>query len=224
MAVQTFRCYVSTDVTFQCIDINRCVLWKRTTKIKQALKRKGGYLWWPPCCGWQRLCLLFLEGQPYPRPAIVVVGMGPIFSVTETRYSTSEQLMTMFSAMALFCSIPVILICYDPLLESTYCFFHLVNNKCGFSSLPCMLLLFGWLPCQRSDMTLVEVSQRAYNHLCVRDLWLAVYSWKLCKPDIVPVYFLLNKLVWVWVWVRVTKLCQYVIKSCLYQSRCLHLA
>ena len=45
---------------------------KRTTKIKQALKRKGGYLWWPPCCGWQRLCLLFLEWQPYPRPAIVV--------------------------------------------------------------------------------------------------------------------------------------------------------
>ena len=26
MAVQTFRCYVSTDVTFQCIDMNRCVL------------------------------------------------------------------------------------------------------------------------------------------------------------------------------------------------------
>ena len=42
------------------------------TKIKQALKRKGGYLWRPPCCGWQRLCLLFLEWQPYPRPAIVV--------------------------------------------------------------------------------------------------------------------------------------------------------
>ena len=56
-----------------------------------------------------------------------------------------------------------------------------------FPSLPCMLFLFGWLPCQRSDMTLVEVSQRTYNHLCVRDLWLFVYSWKLCKPDMVPV-------------------------------------
>ena len=66
------RCYVSTDVTFQCININRWVLWKRTTEIKQALKRKGVYLRWPPCCGWQRLCLLFLEWQPYPRPAIVV--------------------------------------------------------------------------------------------------------------------------------------------------------
>ena len=131
MAVQMFRCYVSTNVTFQCIDISRCVLWKRTTKIKQALKRKGGYLWWPPCCGWQRLCLLFLEWQPYPRLAILVdheaylFRFKPIetwsqFSVSETRDSTSEQLMTMFSAMALFCSIPVILICHDPLLESTY--------------------------------------------------------------------------------------------------------
>ena len=45
--------------------------------------------------------------------------------VSETRDSTSEQLMTMFSAVALFCSIPVILICHDPLLESTYCFFFI---------------------------------------------------------------------------------------------------
>ena len=46
--------------------------------------------------------------------------MEPIFSVSETSDSASEQLMTMFYAMVLFCSIPVILICHDPLLESTY--------------------------------------------------------------------------------------------------------
>ena len=91
---------------------------KRTTKIKHPLKRKGGYLWWRPCCRWQRLCLLFLEWQPYPPPAIVVDHAAYLF------------LMTIFSAMVLFCSIHVRLICHDSMLEATYClFFYLVNNK-----------------------------------------------------------------------------------------------
>ena len=71
-----------------------------------------------------------------------------------------------------------------------------------FPSLLCMLLLFGWLPCQRSDMSLVEVSQRAYNHLCVRDLWLAVYSWNICKTWYCTcIFFYWINFVWVWVWV-----------------------
>ena len=113
-----------------------------------------------------------------------------IFSVSETRDSTSEQLMTMFSAVALFCSIPVILICHDTLLESTYCFFfHLVNNKlhCGFHHCRACFSFSGGF--HISGQIWVEVSQRASNHLYVRDLWLAVYSWNLCKPDIVPVSF-----------------------------------
>ena len=60
------RCYVSTDVTFHFIDINRCALWKRTTIIKHPLKRKSDYIWWPLCCRWQWLCLSFLEWQPHP--------------------------------------------------------------------------------------------------------------------------------------------------------------
>ena len=44
-------------------------------------------------------------------------------TVSETSDSTSEQLMTMFAAVALFRSIPVIFICHDPLLESTYYIF-----------------------------------------------------------------------------------------------------
>ena len=64
------RCYVSIDVTFHYIDINRCVLWKRTTKIKHTLKRKSGYLWWLLCCRWRWLCLSFSEWQPRPQPVI----------------------------------------------------------------------------------------------------------------------------------------------------------
>ena len=52
----------------------------------------------------------------------------------------------------------------DPLLEFTY---HLLSSWRKFAlfiqSLLCMLFLFGWPPCQRSDMILMEVSQRAYD-------------------------------------------------------------
>ena len=52
----------------------------------------------------------------------------------------------------------------DPLLEFTY---HLLFSWRKFASciqsLPCMLFLFGWPPCQRSDMILMEVSQHAYD-------------------------------------------------------------
>ena len=37
-----------------------------------------------------------------------------------------------------------------------------------FSHCVCMLFLFGWPPCQRSDMTLIEVSQRALHSLYMR--------------------------------------------------------
>ena len=52
----------------------------------------------------------------------------------------------------------------DPLLEFTY---HLLFRWRKFAlciqSLLCMLFLFGWPPCQRSDMILMEVSQHAYD-------------------------------------------------------------
>ena len=35
-----------------------------------------------------------------------------------------------------------------------------------------MLFLFGWPPCQRSDMTLMEVSQHALDSLYIRSIWL----------------------------------------------------
>ena len=41
-----------------------------------------------------------------------------------------------------------------------------------FSHCVCMLFLFGWPPCQRSDMTLMEVSQRALDSLYIRNIWL----------------------------------------------------
>ena len=44
-----------------------------------------------------------------------------------------------------------------------------------------MRFLFGWPPWQRSENTLVEISQCAYNPLFIRDLWLFVY---LCTGEI----------------------------------------
>ena len=61
--------------------------------------------------------------------------------------------------------------------------------------------LFGWPPCQRSDMTLVEVSQHAYNYLFIRTIVLFVFLRNSCEPDMVLVYFCWINSVWVWVWV-----------------------
>ena len=74
------------------------------------------------------------------------------------------QFMTVF-LHSLFCSthIPMFTV-LDPLLEFTY---HLLSCWRKFAlciqSLLCMLFLSGWHPCQRSDMILMEVSQRAYD-------------------------------------------------------------
>ena len=57
-----------------------------------------------------------------------------------------------------------------------------------------MIFLFGWPPCQRSDMTLVEVSQHAYDYLYIRTIVLFVFLRNSCKPDMVLVYILSNKL------------------------------
>ena len=57
-----------------------------------------------------------------------------------------------------------------------------------------MLLRFIGPPYQQSDMTLMEMSQHAYDFLYIRGIWLFVLSWNLGKFDIVLVSFLLNKL------------------------------
>ena len=44
---------------------------------------------------------------------------------------------------------------------------HYVLSHCM-----CMLFLFGWPPCQRSDVTLMEVSQHALDSLYIRSIWL----------------------------------------------------
>ena len=44
---------------------------------------------------------------------------------------------------------------------------HYVLSHCV-----CMLFLFGWPPCQRSDVTLMEVSQHALDSLYIRSIWL----------------------------------------------------
>ena len=50
-------------------------------------------------------------------------------------------------------------------------------------------------------MTLVEVSQHAYNCLFIRTIVLFVFLRNSCEPDMVLVYFCWINSVWVWVWV-----------------------
>ena len=69
---------------------------------------------------------------------------------------------------------------------------------------------FGWPPCQRSDMTLVEVSQHAYYYSFIRTIVLFAFLRISCEPDMVLVYFCWINSVWVWVWVWVSsRKCSY---------------
>ena len=79
---------------------------------------------------------------------------------------------------------------------------HQVNMTLHCASITAehALFLFGWPPCQRSDMTLVEVSQHAYNCLFIRTIVLFVFLRNSCEPDMVLVYFCWINSVWVWVW------------------------
>ena len=70
-------------------------------------------------------------------------------------------------------------------------FLFVTNWTCRYivhRSLLCMHFLFGWPPCQRSDMTLVEVSQHSYDYLYIRTILLFVFLRNSCKPDMVLVY------------------------------------
>ena len=65
----------------------------------------------------------------------------------------------------------------DPLLEFTY---YLLSCWRKFAlciqSLLCTLFLSGWPPCSRSDMILMEVSQRAYDMIhCISGLFVYFY-------------------------------------------------
>ena len=49
---------------------------------------------------------------------------------------------------------------------------------CAYPTLLCMLFLLGWPPCQRSDLTLMEVSSHAYISLLIRSILLFVFLLK----------------------------------------------
>ena len=72
--------------------------------------------------------------------------------------------MTVFFHALFYCTHIPLFTVLDPLLEFTY---HLLFSWRKFAlciqSLLCLLSLFGWPPCQGSDMILMEVSQHAYD-------------------------------------------------------------
>ena len=70
------------------------------------------------------------------------------------------EIWSRYNGTALYlCSIPLIYVCLNP-YSNPHVNFHQVPLR--LPSLPCMFFLFGWPPCRRSDMTLVEVSQPVY--------------------------------------------------------------
>ena len=100
------------------------------TKIKHPLKQKGGYLWWPLCCRWRRLCLLFLEWQSHPRPTIVGGHQANLFRFRnkwQYQWTTNQWPCSLpwyyfaVSLLYLYVMIP----CSSPHII----FFHLVNIK-----------------------------------------------------------------------------------------------
>ena len=73
---------------------------------------------------------------------------------------------------------------------------HYVLSHCV-----CMLFLFGWPPCQRSGMTLMEVSQCALDSLYIRNIWLLYIVMFFLTWYGICIYFGWINFVWVWVWV-----------------------
>ena len=72
--------------------------------------------------------------------------------------------MTVFFHTLFYSTLVPMFTVLDPLLEFTY---HLLLSWRKFAlciqSLLCMLFLFGWPTCQRSDMILMEVTQHAHD-------------------------------------------------------------
>ena len=133
--------------------------------------------WWP-LSGW-RLQLWLSSLKLGVQPVAGDDHHDVFFFVPKNSDSTSGNLWK-FSSMPFFYSthIPMFTV-LDPLLEFTY---HLLFSWRKFAlfiqSLLCMLFLFGWSPCQRSDMILMEVSQHAYDMIhYISGLFGYFYAW-----------------------------------------------
>ena len=92
-------------------------------------------------------------------------GHGDYSPVDDFRSDCHSDNLWQFSSMPFYYStlVPMFTV-LNPLLEFTY---HLLFSWRKFAlciqSLLCMLFVFGWPPCQRSDMSLMEVSQYVYD-------------------------------------------------------------
>ena len=87
-----------------------------------------------------------------------------VFFIPKNSDSTSGNFGQSSSMPFFYSTLKPMFTVLDPLLEFTY---HLLSSWRKFAlciqSLLCMLFLFGWPPCQRSDMILMDVSQHAYD-------------------------------------------------------------
>ena len=117
--------------------------------------------WWLPS-GW-RLQLWLSLLKPGVQPVAGDDHHDCLFHSWK-QWQYQRQFTTVFFHALFYSTLIPMFTVFDPLLEFTY---HLLFSWRKFAlciqSLLCMLFLFGWPPCQRSDMILMEVSQHAYD-------------------------------------------------------------
>ena len=94
---------------------------------------ESGYLWWPLCCRWRRLCLSFLEWQLHLRPAIVGGHGAYLFRIRNKwpyQWTTNDKVI----CRGIILQFPRYTFMLWYIARVHIYFFHLVNNKlgCGF--------------------------------------------------------------------------------------------
>ena len=135
------------------------VFMKITNGIIQSLKQQCGLGDYPQVDGFSSDCYYWTRGAAGSRRWSPWLSFSFLKTVTVPVAIYDSFLPCPFYST----HIPMFTV-LDPLLEFTY---HLLFSWSKFAlciqSLLCMLFLFGWPPCQRSDMILMEVSQHAYD-------------------------------------------------------------
>ena len=150
-----FSCYDITNLSFNVFFDYACEKNKWNHLITEAARCS----WWLLCSCWIQLWLSLSKLEVQPVAAVTVFFFIPkTVTVPLAIYDT-----VFFHALFHSTHIPLFTV-LDPLPEFTY---HLLSSCRKFvlciQSLLCMLFLFAWPPCQRSEMILMGVSQRAYD-------------------------------------------------------------
>ena len=115
----TERWYITTDVTFLMYRHQSLCFVKTETKIEHPLRRKKSPSWWLICFRCRRLCLSSLQWRSQARPAIVGSHRAYPFRLRNKCLYQRRTNDNDF-CRGIILQYPMIHICHDPLLASTY--------------------------------------------------------------------------------------------------------